>query len=260
MLKLTSFSKVPLLLCPPAPKASSISTPNDDSTLIDFVTSTEDCCVPILVFSQPTSVPSTNSSCTFVSVDQQEDIVPMQLDLYSKAQSVINVYQLNDNRMLLIVANYGTSSTEIYLETVSRLNTTLLKHTPALVLNGLYNLTAIDQTKYLLALYNVEHAELHTVSLLQCSRNTRLMECKLDMAPIFQYHPSTIWRILFHLGTYDLCFVESESTVLTYNLRTGKLSGRGRSSKRNSFGSINTSLASLDTSPSISDVESFRST
>ncbi|ORX93253.1 hypothetical protein K493DRAFT_338384 [Basidiobolus meristosporus CBS 931.73] len=257
MLKLTSFPGEAQSSL--AVRTRSFNVLDDQSTLIDLVNSAGEYSFPILIFSQPASFPSSDNSRHFKS-NEQELLVPMPLNFYTKTQSVVNVYQLNDNRMLLIVANYTTGSTEIYLEAISQLNSALLNHQPALVLKGLYGLTAIDQTKFLLALYNVDNAELHTVSLMQSNRSTRLMECQLDMSSIIQFRPSSIWRILFLLGTYDLCFVESESSHFTYNLRTGKVTSRGRSSKRNSFGSLSMSTASIETTPSISETDSLRST
>ncbi|KAK9767138.1 hypothetical protein K7432_003297 [Basidiobolus ranarum] len=192
---------------------------DSNATLFALLHAKDQFSTPWLGFSQR-SHPSGLSNISLNQITHDVKVVYLPLRLNPTTHHIINVYQLNDKRLLLIVENFVTGCTEIYLETIKNMNTALLEKTPVATVNILCQLTALDAIRGTLALYSVVEGELHTFQFDTDGDEVYVKKTRILLKPLFKRSQlPRIHQLLFILGTSELCFVETGSKVMVFDLR-----------------------------------------
>ncbi|KAK9768791.1 hypothetical protein K7432_000309 [Basidiobolus ranarum] len=174
---------------------------------------------PFLGFSQR-SHPSGLSNISLNQITHDVKVVYLPLRLNSLMQHINSVYQLNDKRLLLIIENFVTGCTEVYLETINNLNTALLERMPVATVNKLCQLSALDTLHGTLALYSVIEGELHTFQVDSLEGELYESNSHILLKPFSKKRQlPRIRQLLFILGTRELCFVENEAKVMIFDMK-----------------------------------------
>ncbi|ORX89207.1 hypothetical protein K493DRAFT_305957 [Basidiobolus meristosporus CBS 931.73] len=179
---------------------------------------------PQLIFSQPKLLGGSRfqSANWNSSAHDDEVLTSMVLDINPRTHNVSEVFQLSDKRLLIVIENFLTNCTEIYHDTIRNIPLSVINNTPKLTLNRHYDLCAIDESKRVIALYNLLNGELMIVSYKFAKENSYSKQI-LHMFPHFDHHSFKARKLLFVLGTCDLLFIESAHSYRTFDMLTATL-------------------------------------
>ncbi|ORX95272.1 hypothetical protein K493DRAFT_301572 [Basidiobolus meristosporus CBS 931.73] len=148
------------------------------------------------------SHPSALSNISLNQISHDVKVVYLPLSLNPTTHHIVNVYQLNDKRLLLVVENFVTGCTEIYLESIKNLNSALAEKSPVATVNKLCQLSALDAIQGTLALYSVVEGELYTFQFAADGDEVYVKKTRIPLKSHFKKQQlPKIRQLLFILGT-----------------------------------------------------------
>ncbi|ORX73493.1 hypothetical protein K493DRAFT_321752 [Basidiobolus meristosporus CBS 931.73] len=203
---------------------STLSHIDEEATLVEVHSAPDFRTCPQLVFSQPKLLggSQTKKEKTSTQAPGNEVLTTLVLEVNPKTHHVSEVFQLSDKKLLVIIENFLTNCTDIYHESIRNISFAIANNAPKLTFNKFYEHCALDESKQLIALYNILGGELVIVSYKFAKENVYSKQI-YDMLPHFGQHPLKIRKLLFVLGTNDLIFVETPSTYQAFDLLTNRL-------------------------------------
>ncbi|ORX91526.1 hypothetical protein K493DRAFT_378489 [Basidiobolus meristosporus CBS 931.73] len=127
---------------------------DDDAIFVELVNPSDLRYCPYLVFTHhPHNIGDESQDST--SNLNEMGYFPLSIPINPHTHHVIEAYQLNDKRMLLVIENYWTKCTEIYFDSIKNIINLVNLKVPAFTLNAQCHLTTLNQVKSMLALYDI---------------------------------------------------------------------------------------------------------
>ncbi|KAK9766177.1 hypothetical protein K7432_004941 [Basidiobolus ranarum] len=202
---------------------STLSHIDEEAVLIGVQNTPDSRSCPHLVFSQPKLLGGSQASTINGYLSHENEVfTSLALDINPKTHHVSEVFQLSDKKLLVIIENFLTNCTDIYHDSIRNISSAISNNAPKLTLNKLYDLCALDESKRVLAFYNILKGELVIVSYKFAKENSYSKQI-LHMLPHFGHRALRIRKLLFVLGTSDLIFIESTNSYKTFDMLTGRL-------------------------------------
>ncbi|KAK9765355.1 hypothetical protein K7432_006376 [Basidiobolus ranarum] len=187
---------------------------DDDAILVECSNPSDLHSCPYLVFSHHLQVFAEGK--VYKSDDISErNYFTLYVPIDPRTHHIIEVYQLNDKRILMVIENYWTKCTELYLDTIKNILRLVHSKTPYITLNTQCHFTALNQMKGILALYDAIGSELSIVSYVDASKHPI---SSISLKPFMARYQMKIRNLLFILGTDELCFVKSSGSFKIFDL------------------------------------------
>ncbi|ORX96630.1 hypothetical protein K493DRAFT_300835 [Basidiobolus meristosporus CBS 931.73] len=132
-----------------------------------------------------------------------------------QTQEIVKVAQLTDRRIVVVINDYPSNRTHVYVEYATMLNTALAQKLPKLVLKKTYHLAGLNFGRSILALYSHVESELVLIS---CKKASAVV---INSACIFvSGRPQgAVKKLMFIHGSNELCLV-TENGIKTLSLST----------------------------------------
>ncbi|KAK9710325.1 hypothetical protein K7432_008495 [Basidiobolus ranarum] len=188
---------------------------DDNAILVEFVNPSDLRCCPYLVFSHHSHNFGDEQVHTATEDTSEMKYFPLSIPINPRTHHIIEVYQLNDKRILIVIENYWTKCTEIYLDSIKNIIRLINLKLPFITLNTQCHLTTLNQVKGMLALYDIIGNELFIVSY---TNGAKLPLTSISLKQYTANNQMKVRNILFILGTNELCFAESTGSLKMFDL------------------------------------------
>ncbi|ORY01926.1 hypothetical protein K493DRAFT_387792 [Basidiobolus meristosporus CBS 931.73] len=134
---------------------------DDDAILIEFMNHDNLRVSPCLIFSH--YIHDISDRRSQLSEDfGKVSFFTLTIPIDTRMHHVVEVYQLNDKRILVVIENYWTKCTELYLDTIRNIIGLVRLRTPFIILKTQCHFTALNQLKGILALYDAIGTEVRS--------------------------------------------------------------------------------------------------